>query len=407
MLVDMKNLYLILVLLLLLSACQRGMPERTVWNGTLELDEGKLLPFRFSLDLRPAGPTGFFVVGEEQTPIPEISRNGDDLAFRFSEYGAEMRGKWDGSRWKGAYLRHRSAGTTSFNFTASPQADPSKDTGTTGGGTAAVGKYQVFFQGEERSTTLATLWTKAGILYGTFIAPDGDYGLLVGKPMQAEVQLNRFTGWQATVVVLEQSGGAWSGKLYTHSDKPRAFTLRPGADLELAPPPDLQTRIKNPAAAFTFEGVSISGDMVRSTDERFKGKALVVDIMGTWCHNCLDEAPLLQQLQEQYGKEGLQVVGISFEISDDRELGQKNLKLYRDRFGITFPLLFCGSMDDANLNNRLKSQLDNFFAYPTTLFISKEGKVQAIHSGFKGPGTGEEFQSQVQEFHGLAKQLVR
>ncbi|PYS26471.1 MAG: hypothetical protein DMG11_19805 [Acidobacteria bacterium] len=225
--------------------------------------------------------------------------------------------------------------------------------------------------------------------------------------MQAGVQLNRFTGWQATVVVLEQSGGAWSGKLYTHSDKPRAFTLRPGADLELAPPPDLQTRIKNPAAAFTFEGVSISGDTVRSTDERFRGKALVVDIMGTWCHNCLDEAPLLQQLQEQYGKEGLQVVGISFEISDDRELGQKNLKLYRDRFGITFPLLFCGSMDDANLNNRLKSQLDNFFAYPTTLFISKEGKVQAIHSGFKGPGSGEEFQSQVQEFHGLAKQLVR
>ena len=94
-------------------------------------------------------------------------------------------------------------------------------------------------------------------------------------------------------------------------------------------------------------------------------------------------------------------------FSDDRELGQKNLKLYRDRFGITFPLLFCGSMDDANLNNRLKSQLDNFFAYPTTLFISKEGKVQAIHSGFKGPGTGEEFQSQVQEFHSLAKQLVR
>jgi len=93
-------------------------------------------------------------------------------------------------------------------------------------------------------------------------------------------------------------------------------------------------------------------------------------------------------------------------ISDDRELGQKNLKLYQKRFGITFPLLFCGSIDDANVNNRLKTQLDNFFAYPTTLFINKEGKVHAIHSGFKGPGTGEEFQAQIQEFHDLAKQLV-
>jgi len=90
----MKNLIAILILLLLVSGCQRAMPEHSAWNGTLELDEGKRLPFRFSLDLRPATPTGFFLVGEEQTPIPEISRNGNELAFRFSEYGAEMRGTW-------------------------------------------------------------------------------------------------------------------------------------------------------------------------------------------------------------------------------------------------------------------------------------------------------------------------
>jgi thiol-disulfide isomerase/thioredoxin len=381
------------------------MPEHSVWNGTLELDEGKLLPFRFSLDLRPGMPTGFFLVGEEQTPIPEISRNGDELAFRFSEYGAEMRGTWDGSGWNGAYLRHRSSGIKSFKFTASPETAPAREVESLTNA-APSGKYQVSFQDEKRSTTMATLATKGATTYGTFIAPDGDYGLLVGKPTGESVQLNRFTGWQATVVVLEQRGGTWSGKLYTHSDKPRAFTLEPRADLEFAAPPDLQTRIKNPAAGFTFEGVSITGAAVRNTDERFKGKALVVDIMGTWCHNCLDGAPLLQQLQDQYGSKGLQVVGLSFEISDDRELGQKNLKLYQERFGITFPLLFCGSIDDANVNNRLKTQLDNFFAYPTTLFINKEGKVHAVHSGFKGPGTGEEFQAQVQEFHDLAKQLV-
>src|SRR6267142_1004367 len=392
MLVVMKNLCLILVLLLLLPGCQRSMPEHTFWNGTLEL--------------RSATPTGFFIVGEEQTPIPEVFRRDGELSFGFSEYGAEMRGKWDGSRWEGSYLRHRSTGTTSFKFTASPETAPPNDTGSSISA-VPVGKYQVSFRDEERSTTLATLWTKGGALYGTFIAPDGDYGLLVGKPTGAGVQLNRFTGWQATIVVLEQRGGTWSGTLYTHSDKPRSFTLQARTDLELQATPDLQTRIKNPAARFTFEGVSISGETVRSTDERFKGKALVVDIMGTWCHNCQDEAPLLQQLQQQYGNKGFEVVGISFEINDDRELGRKNLQLYRDRFGITFPLLFCGNMDDANLNNRLKTQLDNFFAYPTTLFINKEGKVQAIHTGFKGPGTGEQFQSEVQEFHKLARELVR
>ncbi len=70
-------------------------------------------------------------------------------------------------------------------------------------------------------------------------------------------------------------------------------------------------------------------------------------------------------------------------------------------------MLFCGSLDDENVNKRLRSQLNNFFAYPTRLFIGRDGKVQAINSGFKGPGTGEEYQAQIREFHELAEKLVK
>src|SRR5262249_39349703 len=146
-------------------------------------------------------------------------------------------------------------------------------------------------------------------------------------------------------------------------------------------------KMKNPNAEFAFSGVSLSGETVRYTDDRFKGKALIVDIMGTWCHNCLDESPVLQRLQDEFGKDGLEIVGLSFEISGDAELGRKNLQLYKERFGLTYMLLFCGSLDDDNVKKQIHSQLDNFFAYPTAIFIDKTHKVRAIHSGFKGPGT--------------------
>ena len=165
--------------------------------------------------------------------------------------------------------------------------------------------------------------------------------------------------------------------------------------------------MKDPNNVFAFTGLSLSGETVRHTDDRFKGKALIVDIMGTWCHNCLDEAPVLQQLVEQYGKDGLEIVGLSFELTDDSSLGRKNLQLYKDRFGLTFTLLFCGSLDDENVKAQLHSQLNNFFAYPTAIFIDRNHKVQAIHSGFKGPGTGDEFQAQIREFHDLTAKLVR
>jgi len=51
--------------------------------------------------------------------------------------------------------------------------------------------------------------------------------------------------------------------------------------------------------------------------------------------------------------------------------------------------LFCGSTGDANVELRLRSQLNDFYAYPTTIFVDKNGVVKKIHVGFNGPGTGE------------------
>ena len=78
------------------------------------------LPFQMNLDLSPPNPTGYFLVGDRRRDT--IVRNGNEIVFKFSEYGAEMRGTWDGREWKGSYLRIRSAGTKSFKFSALPQS---------------------------------------------------------------------------------------------------------------------------------------------------------------------------------------------------------------------------------------------------------------------------------------------
>jgi thiol-disulfide isomerase/thioredoxin len=165
--------------------------------------------------------------------------------------------------------------------------------------------------------------------------------------------------------------------------------------------------MKNPNRPFAFACTSLTGETVRNTDERFKGKALAADIMGTWCHNCMDESPVLQELYKQYQKDGFEVVGLSFEIKDDAELAKKNLTLFRDRYNLTYPLLYCGSLDDANIEKQLKSQIENFFAFPTTLFSNKTGKVQTIHTGFRGPGAGDRYPLQIQKLHELAQQALR
>ena len=401
----------VLFVLLFLPSCRRPMPEQGTWVGTIELAQGNIhVPFRMELDLRSTKPTGSFLVADEKTVIPEITRQDDYVLFEFSEYGAEMRGTWDGHQLNGTYLRHRTQSDTLLKFTASPGANATTQRDVQlSANQVPSGKYQVYWSDEDRtkSAIVATFWTKGESLYGTFIAPDGDYGLLVGKPSGGKVQLNRFTGWQAIAITLEQKEGMWSGNYFFQNDKPRAFVLSLRANNESAALPVRQTTMKNPEARFTFEGVSISGETIRGTDDRFKGKPLIVDIMGTWCHNCLDSGPLLEELQKTHEKDGLQVVGISFEVNDDVQLAKKNLQLFKHGKNLTYTMLYCGSLDDDNVNKRLRSQLNDFFAYPTTLFIGRDGKVQAISSGFKGPGTGEEYQNQIREFHELAEKLVK
>src|SRR6266705_2925250 len=231
--------------LLLLSACHRAMPEQATWAGTIDLAQGDVhMPFRMVLDLRSGKPAGYFLVADEKTPIPEITRQGDSLIFGFSEYGAEMRGMWNGARLNGTYIRHRTRGDTLLNFSAVPEVASNIRTEVRSSGAEfPSGKYQVFFEGDDRSqnATLATFWMEGETVHGTFIAPDGDYGLLAGNPSGGKVQLNRFTGWQAIAITLEQSSGMWAGNYFFHNDKPREFTLSAQADIDSLPLPKRRT----------------------------------------------------------------------------------------------------------------------------------------------------------------------
>src|SRR4029077_12921918 len=96
--------------------------------------------------------------------------------------------------------------------------------------------------------------------------------------------------------------------------------------------------------AFHFSFPDLTGKLVSNTDARFKGKVVVVEITGSWCPNCHDEAPFLAEMYRKYGAQGLEVVSLSFEEADQLK-DPTRLKAFAKRYGMNFPVLVCGDPD--------------------------------------------------------------
>jgi peroxiredoxin len=147
------------------------------------------------------------------------------------------------------------------------------------------------------------------------------------------------------------------------------------------------TSVANPSEPFRFHAKDASGALISQSDLRFRGKVVLLDIFGTWCPNCHDEAPVLQSLYAEFHARGLEIVGLSYEYVDDPARSQRLLQLYRRKYSITFPLLLAGTTDPGQIEKTLP-QLRNFGAYPATFFLDRHGRVRLIHAGFSGPATG-------------------
>ena len=74
--------------------------------------------------------------------------------------------------------------------------------------------------------------------------------------------------------------------------------------------------MKDPAEPLRFSFPDIQGQIVSNTDARFRGKVVLVNISGSWCPNCHDEAPFLAALYKRYRASGLEIVTLSFEEAD-------------------------------------------------------------------------------------------
>ncbi|HXA52723.1 MAG TPA: TlpA disulfide reductase family protein [Candidatus Acidoferrum sp.] len=216
---------------------------------------------------------------------------------------------------------------------------------------------------------------------------DGDTGLLTGAFHDGKFVLSHFSGARPAVLeIMPQTDGTLSvlqnGRtqmVATRSDAARAQGLPEPTD------PSRHTSVKDPTAPFHFRFPDLDGHPVADTDARFQDKVIVLAIGGSWCPNCHDEAPFLVELYRRYHTQGLEIVGLSFEEADQLK-NPARLRAFIRKYGIEYPVLVPG--EPSELAAKLP-QAVNLNAWPTTIFIGRDGRVRSVHAGFAAPASGE------------------
>ncbi|QDT15323.1 redoxin domain-containing protein [Alienimonas californiensis] len=109
-----------------------------------------------------------------------------------------------------------------------------------------------------------------------------------------------------------------------------------------------------------FAYMDVSGRPHRLSD--YRGQVVVVDFWGTWCPPCRTEIPSFVRLQQQYGPDGLQILGLNYndDVGDIRQFALQNDMNYPTGPG----------PDEA------RAAVPNFRGYPTTVFVGRDGRVR-------------------------------
>lgn len=241
---------------------------------------------------------------------------------------------------------------------------------------------------------------------GTFRTTTGDYRFLEGVLNGNQLKLSTFDGSHAFLFTATVTDSTLNGMFYSGMHWEEPFTAKRNETFELPDANEL-TFLKEGYDTVEFSFPDENGSLVSLSDERFKNKVVLVQIMGTWCPNCLDESKYFAEFYKNNKNEDFEIVALAFEYVKTKEAAFKNIERLKTRTGISYPVLLAqfGSKSKEEANNKLP-MLNHVLSYPTTIFIDKTGTVRKIHTGFNGPATGEKFTEFKIEFESFVNELL-
>lgn len=400
----------ILIILFTLFQIQFGIGQiqTGIWRAELETPGG---PLPFNFELTEKNNQYFFEMhnADEKLATNEVRITENKIQIQLavfhstieaeiSESGKKLTGKFqDFSRGDNYTIPFSATAGESYRFFKmheNAQTDISGNWATQ------------FYYGADSSFAIGVFEQKGNKLKGTFLTTTGDYRFLDGDVSGNQFYLSAFDGSHAYLftgeIILDS---LLQGKFFSGNHWQETFIAQRNDTITL-PDAESLTYLKEGYEQFSFCFPDAEGKIVCDTDPQFQNKVLIIQLMGTWCPNCMDETAYLAEIYQKYNPLGVEIIALAFERETTLEMAAKNFERLRNRFGITYPLLLAGSNKKAEAAKVLP-MLNAVIAFPTLIIINRLGQVEFIHTGYNGPATGRLYDDFTRDFEKKLDQLIK
>lgn len=393
------------------------------WDAVLSRG-GVDIPFRLDINAEGSALKGVFYDGfKPYDGTTSVTFRDDNLVLNVDHYLTTISAKVEGGQLNGTVVAQNRENSANYDFHAVRHVDTPA---------AAVAAPQIAGTWEIPLTAPSSKGEKAfrfvvqqrgAEVAASILRIDGDTGSYTGNFKDGKWVLSHFDGGRPGVIVVtptakgtlevqqqverpkvaaavaeaRPAGNDYGTEATPDGRYARTLTAyRPDvARAKGFPQPDdflTHTTVNNPDETFKFAFPDNDGKIVTNEDPRFKGKVVVAVVTGTWCPNCHDEAQYLVELDKKYRDKGLAIVALNFEEPEQLET-LKRQKAFVKQYGVKYTYLEAGS--PAQMWEKVP-QLAHLDTWPATVFIGRDGKVKAVHSGFASPASGE-FHTQLQQ----------
>jgi thiol-disulfide isomerase/thioredoxin len=398
----------LVILALLTASCQSKNESKELhagmWRGVLHMQDQEL-PFTFRITNDSGKYKAYLQNAGEEILLDEIAITGDTVEMHLHIFDASLKAKIDGDKLTGTFVKYYAMQANvpftatyggNFRFVKNESTATSPD---------FTGKYQVTFKsGNESYPSVGIVQQDGNHLTGSFLTPTGDYRYLEGNVVDGKLKLSTFDGNHAYLFIGSMEGDSLKGDYYAGKSSHETFS---GVKNENAKMPDAEalTMLKPGYEKLEFSFPDLNGNKVSLSDERFKNKVVILQIFGTWCPNCLDETKFLVPWYEANKDRGVEILGLAYERKDDFEYAKTRIQKMDEKLHVPYDFVVAGTLDKDEASKTLPA-LNKILAFPTTIFVGKDGKVKHIHTGFEGPGTGVYYERFQERFNQIVNELL-